>query len=316
MIAMIKSLQVRGAPMIGLAAVMVLAHLAQQPSTTEAVFREAALKLRQSRPTAVNLMNNIDRILSFEPGKMNPDWILNQAILIFREDQELCQQIADHGADLFIADILNERDDNDLRPLSILTHCNTGGLATAGVGTAIGIIRELHQRTSHVHVYVDETRPLLQGGRLTAWEMGELKIPHTLLCDNMAALLMRDKKVDAVVVGCDRIARNGDFANKVGTYGLAVLARHHSVPFYVAGPYTTVDLKCASAAEIPIEERAATEVRGASGSFGKVQWAPSESPVYNPSFDVTPADLVTGWILDSGVFKTPEDMVKVLGQNV
>jgi methylthioribose-1-phosphate isomerase len=208
---------------------------------------------------------------------------------------ELCEKIARNGEELVA--------DGD----GILTHCNTGGLATAGVGTAIGIIQRAQQNGKKIHVYVDETRPLLQGGRLTAWEMKELNIPHTLICDNMAAIMMREGRVQKVIVGCDRIALNGDFANKVGTYGLAILAHYHKIPFYVAGPYTTIDPNCQSGAEIPIEERKPEEVRGVSGAFGEALWAPVECPVRNPAFDVTPADLVSAWILDKQVLY-PEDI--------
>jgi len=219
------------------------------------------------------------------------------AELLFREDVKLCEQIAKNGAEL-----INDGE-------GILTHCNTGGLATAGVGTAIGIIRQAHEQGKKIHVYVNETRPLLQGGRLTAWEMGELKIPYTLLCDNMAAILMQQKKVTKVIVGCDRIALNGDFANKVGTYGLAVLAKYHGVPFYVAGPTTTIDMKCETGAQIEIEQRLSAEVHGVKGAFGDVTWAPTTAQVFNPAFDVTPASLVTAWILNDGIYR-PENVSK------
>ncbi|MEK6554298.1 MAG: S-methyl-5-thioribose-1-phosphate isomerase, partial [Bdellovibrionota bacterium] len=176
----------------------------------------------------------------------------------------------------------------------ILTHCNTGALATAGWGTALGAIRKAHEQGKKIHVYVDETRPLLQGGRLTAWELAKLGIPHTLICDNMAGMLMAQGRVSKVFVGSDRIARNGDFANKIGTYSVAVLAQYHKVPFYVAAPFTTVDALTASGKDIPIEERNPKEVRG--------EMSPQDAPVYNPAFDVTPAELVTGWVLDNGVF--------------
>jgi methylthioribose-1-phosphate isomerase len=184
----------------------------------------------------------------------------------------------------------------------VLTHCNTGALATAGVGTAIGALAIAKQRGIDLHVYVDETRPLLQGGRLTAWEMADLGIPYQLITDSMAASLMAAGKVDKVMVGADRICANGDFANKVGTYMLAVAAYYHQVPFYVVAPYTTVDPACATGAAIPIEQRDGAEVRGAAGAFGEVVWAPSDAPVWNPAFDVTPASLVTAWVLDTGVF--------------
>ena len=185
---------------------------------------------------------------------------------------------------------------------SILTHCNTGSLATAGVGTAIGVITTAHKQGKNISVWVDETRPLLQGARLTAWEMEKAGIPYHLVCDSMSAGLMAAGKVDKILVGADRIAINGDFANKVGTYTLAVVARHHDVPFYVVAPRTTIDKHCVDGASIPIEQRNADEVRGVAGSFGSCIWSPAEAPVYNPAFDVTTAELVTGWILDSGVY--------------
>lgn len=183
----------------------------------------------------------------------------------------------------------------------ILTHCNTGGLATAGVGTALGVIRRAWEEGRRPQVWVDETRPLLQGARLTAWELRRLGIPHTLITDNAAGALLRSGRVQRVLVGADRVAANGDFANKVGTYGVAVLAAWHEVPFHVVAPWSTVDLACPDGATIPIEQRAADEVRGAAGSFGAVRWAPADVPVDNPAFDVTPAALVTSLVLDRGV---------------
>ncbi|MCB0411182.1 MAG: S-methyl-5-thioribose-1-phosphate isomerase, partial [Bdellovibrionales bacterium] len=188
------------------------------------------------------------------------------------------------------------------RGARILTHCNTGGLATAGRGTALGVISKAFEQDPSLHVYVDETRPLLQGGRLTTYELTKLRIPYTLNCDNMAGQLMALGKMDCVIVGSDRIARNGDFANKIGTYSLAVLCNYHKIPFFVAAPFSTVDLECQSGREIPIEQRVPTEVRG----FQSLQWAPENAEVYNPAFDVTPAELVTAWILDTGVYSQDE----------
>ncbi|OSM99745.1 MULTISPECIES: S-methyl-5-thioribose-1-phosphate isomerase [Lonsdalea] len=288
----IKALRVRGAPVIGLSASLLLALLAEHGLSRPAL-TSALETLRAARPTAVNLMNNLDRM---KQALAAPEWIpalREEALRLIEEDRALCDRIADYGA-------------ARVTPGSrILTHCNTGGLATAGVGTAIGVLLRAHQQGKIENVWVDETRPLLQGGRLTAWELGELGIPYRLICDSMAASLMAQGQVDAVWVGADRIAANGDVANKIGTYSLAVLAHYHHIPFYVAAPHTTHDPHCPDGRAIPIEQRAAAEVTGVSGSFGHLQWAPQDAPVYNPAFDVTPAALISGWVLDSGVI-TPE----------
>lgn len=288
MAGLIRDLNVRGAPLIGVAAALSLAHDAEAGATAEAIL-EGAKVLRAARPTAVNLMWAVDRMISArnrEPGGVSV--LATEAETIFDEDVVLCEQIASNGTGLFA--------DGD----GILTHCNTGGLATAGVGTALGVIRRVFSEGKRIHVYVDETRPLLQGARLTAWELQRLGIAFTLICDNMAAALMREGRIHKVIVGADRIAANGDVANKIGTYGVAVLASHHKIPFYVAAPSSTVDLACPSGKSIPIEQRDPEEVRGASGSFGSVRWSPAQSLVYNPAFDVTPVDLITGIILDRG----------------
>lgn len=286
----IKALQVRGAPLIGVVASLSLAQSALQGRSLEQLKLETQA-LKEARPTAVNLMVCMDRIQKVLESDGTKEKLLQLAVEIFNEDVQLCEKIAQNGVQLIGQ---NE---------SILTHCNTGGLATAGVGTALGIIRKAHEQGKNIHVYVDETRPLLQGGRLTTWELKKLGIPYTLITDTMAASLMAQKKVHKIFVGCDRIAMNGDFANKIGTYSLAVLAHHHQIPFYVAGPYTTMDRECLSGDQIPIEQRPAKEVLGVEGAFGKVQWAPEGSSVYNPSFDVTPAPFVSQWVLDFGVFK-------------
>ncbi len=240
-------------------------------------------------------MNNLDRM---KQALTQPDFVAAlgaEALRLVQEDRELCERIARAGSEL-------------VKPGSrLLTHCNTGGLATAGVGTALGVIARAHEAGKVANVWVDETRPLLQGGRLTAWELGELGVPYQLITDSMAASLMAQGQVDAVWVGADRIAANGDVANKIGTYSLAVLAKFHNVPFYVAAPQTTLDPACPNGAAIPIEQRSAAEVTGVAGSFGAVQWAPEDARVYNPAFDVTPAALISGWVLDSGVV-TPEDV--------
>ncbi|NUM89410.1 MAG: S-methyl-5-thioribose-1-phosphate isomerase, partial [Bdellovibrionales bacterium] len=267
MIREIRRLAVRGAPLIGVAAALSLAAY----RGTE--WRKKAAMLREARPTAVNLMNAIDRMV--EGGERRAE---ETAQALFDEDVMLCRRMAERGAAL-----VNDGD-------HILTHCNTGGLATVGVGTALGVIRMAHEQGKRIHVWVDETRPLLQGARLTAWELARLGIPHTLICDSMAAFLMARGKVDRVFVGADRIARNGDIANKIGTYGLAVCARHHGIPFHVVAPETTRDSGCATGRDIPIEERDPEEVR-----MGR---APQGVKAWNPAFDVTPRSLITSIILD------------------
>ncbi|WP_434667484.1 S-methyl-5-thioribose-1-phosphate isomerase [Klebsiella sp. B345] len=288
----IHALRVRGAPLIGLSASLLLALLAGR-GLSQAELGQALETLRAARPTAVNLMNNLDRMKLALAQDNYIQALEDEALRLIAEDKQLCARIAETGCAL-------------VKPGSrLLTHCNTGGLATAGVGTALGVIALAHQRGQVEMVWVDETRPLLQGGRLTAWELGELGVPYQLITDSMAASLMAKGQVDAVWVGADRIAANGDVANKIGTYSLAVLAKYHGIPFYVAAPQTTLDRHCPNGEAIPIEQRAAAEVTGVAGSFGAVQWAPENAPVYNPAFDVTPAALIDGWVLDSGVV-TPE----------
>lgn len=284
----IHALRVRGAPLIGLSASLLLALLAEKGEDRDTLARSLET-LRASRPTAVNLMNNLDRMkLALAQADFVPA-LLAEALRLIEEDKALCDSIAQAGSTL-------------VKPGSrLLTHCNTGGLATAGVGTALGVIALAHQQGKVTNVWVDETRPLLQGGRLTAWELGELGVPYQLITDSMAASLMAKRQVDAIWVGADRIAANGDVANKIGTYSLAVLAKFHGIPFYVAAPQTTLDPNCPNGEAIPIEQRAAGEVTGVAGSFGAVQWAPVNAQVYNPAFDVTPASLISGWVLDSGV---------------
>jgi methylthioribose-1-phosphate isomerase len=286
----IHSLQIRGAPLIGIAAAISLANYAENGASLVEIYK-AATALKAARPTAVNLAHCINKQLSELDSSQDPLSIVVIAEELFFEDMRLCNNIASHGITLI------SPGDN------VLTHCNTGKLVTAGIGTALGIILKAHENGQIIHVYVDETRPLLQGGRLTVWELQQEKIPYTLICDNMAASLMRLGKIQKIIVGADRIAANGDFANKIGTYNLAVLAHHHGIPFYVAAPYTTLDLNCSTGDSIKIEERSGDEVRGASGHFGKIIWTLPDAPVFNPAFDVTPAELVTAYILDSGVIK-------------
>jgi methylthioribose-1-phosphate isomerase len=272
----IRDMVVRGAPAIGISAAwgLVLAHAAG------ADLDQAAAVLLRSRPTAVNLRWAVERLLAVPPTT----WAAAAAQL-HREDIEANMALGEHGANL-----LPDR-------ARVLTHCNAGALATGGWGTALGIVRSAHARGRLAHVWVDETRPWLQGARLTAWELARDGIPCTLHTDSMAASLMAEGRVDAVIVGADRVARNGDVANKIGTLGLAVLARHFGVPFHVAVPTSTLDPACPSGADIPIEHRGADEIRG----FGGVVWA-ADVPCHHPAFDVTPAALVTAWVTERGLW--------------
>ncbi|EKD77207.1 MAG: hypothetical protein ACD_42C00440G0002 [uncultured bacterium] len=293
MIDIIKKLQIRGAPAIGVAAVLALADFAEKGANSSE-FEVSAEALKNARPTAINLKNCVDRQLKSLDKNHYPQSVVEMAEKIFEEDAALCDAMARHGEKLI--------HDGD----TILTHCNTGGLVTTGIGTALGVVIHAHNNNKKIHVCIDETRPLLQGARLTAWELAKNNIPHTLNCDNMAASLMQKNKIQAIFLGADRIAKNGDFANKIGTYNLAVLAKYHGVPFYVVAPYTTIDFHCETGKDIPIEEREADEVRGAKGAFGAVIWSMNNTPIYNPAFDVTPAALVTAYVLDRGVMSSDE----------
>lgn len=282
MVEAIKNLRVRGAPLIGVSACLFLAYRAHQGQPLDILLHEARV-LKNARPTAVNLMNNIDQLLTCSSSAHA---LITEALRIFEEDQTLCDHMSTLGAELV--------QNGD----SILTHCNTGSLATAGSGTALGIIKKAHSQGKKIHVYVDETRPLLQGARLTAWELAKEKIPFTLITDSMAAFLMKQGKISKAFVGCDRIAVNGDFANKIGTYSVAALCHLHKIPFYVVGPRTTVDPHCPNGDTIPIEERGPNEVTGFHSAHESMTWAPINTNVYNPSFDVTPNEFVTAWVLD------------------
>lgn len=293
MVEIIKDLKVRGAPAIGISAGLCLYQFCDQMKSSEE-FRAAATLLRESRPTAVNLMVVIDEIvkLSFEDGWREK--VKSRALEFYHEDVKLCEAMGKIGAEL-----INDGD-------GILHHCNTGGLATAGIGTALGVIKTAHDQGKKIHVYVDETRPLLQGGRLTTYELKKWGIPYTLITDNMAAQVMKEGKIQKIFVGADRIALNGDFANKIGTYSLSVLAHFHNIPMYPVAPYTTIDFHLKDGSAIPIEQRDGDEVRGVKGSFGKIIWSPIDSPTYNPSFDVTPSTLIAGLVTEKGFFSASD----------
>ncbi|MBX7058756.1 MAG: S-methyl-5-thioribose-1-phosphate isomerase [Leptospirales bacterium] len=302
MVDAIQRLAVRGAPLIAIAAALMLAKRARD-GAQPAELRADAARLRASRPTAVNLMRIMDRLVGdSSDALLQAERLQHEAEAIFLEDQALCERMAEHGAKL-IGD-----------GQSLLTHCATGGLSTAGAGTALGAILRAHRQAKNIHVYVDETRPLLQGARLTAWELTRSGVPCTLIADNMAASLMRNGQVDAIFVGADRIALNGDFANKIGTYALAALAKYHGIPFYCVAPETTIDPELASGAGIPIEERDADELRGFASGQTRVNWAPAEVAVFNPAFDITPGNLLTALVMDRGVFSAEQIQNGALGE--
>jgi methylthioribose-1-phosphate isomerase len=285
----IQALRVRGAPAIGVAGAYALVLAAGgAPGSAEKV-RAAAPKVAAARPTAVNLRWAVDRMLrclAAAPGAPS-DALRAEADAIREEDERACRAIGRHGAALLGASA------------TVLTHCNAGSLATAGYGTALGVIYAAVEAGKKVAVFADETRPLLQGARLTAWELSRAGIDVTLLADSAAGSLLRSGRIDAVIVGADRIAANGDVANKIGTYPLAVLAHEHGVPFYVAAPRSTFDLACPDGSRIPIEERAAAEL---TRMFG-VTTAPEKVSVYAPAFDVTPAALVLALVTEVGVIR-------------
>lgn len=286
----IRALRVRGAPLIGIAAAYGIALAAQgDPGGALGRVEQAADLLRATRPTARNLFWAIDRMVARAREGDSAEALRAEALAIHGEDAEACRRIGGHGAELL-------KDG-----ARVLTICNTGGLATGGSGTALGVIRAAHAAGKKVEVLACETRPLLQGARLTMWELMQDGIPGTLITDSMAGTCLARGMADIVITGADRIARNGDTANKIGTYTLAVLAQHHRVPFYVAAPMSTVDLSLADGTEIPIEERDGDEVRG----FRGVPVAPPGVPAFNPAFDVTPAGLIRGIITERGVLREP-----------
>ncbi len=299
MVDVIRVLRVRGAPLIGIAAAMALAAEAAQraagalaaPALTPTWLESAASRLAAARPTAVNLSWAVARMRRVgnqafargEPPAQVARRLRQEAQAIWDEDAAMCEAIGRAGADLVP------------EGATVLTHCNTGTLATGGIGTAFGVIHTAHQQGKGIDVVATETRPLGQGARLTSWELGRAGIPYRLIVDSAAGWLMAQGDVDLVITGADRIAVNGDVANKIGTYGLAVLARAHGIPFYVAAPHTTFDPSLASGDLIPIEERAASEIVGSD----------QDVAAYNPAFDVTPAELVSAIVTDRGVLRPP-----------
>jgi len=296
----IRKLKVRGAPAIGVAAGMGVALAAKLFSSSEkndfqTYILETISHLGSTRPTAVNLFWALERMKKVLLSQQNAEIkkiqnaLEKEALSIFEEDQHICREMGKHGARL-----LPQRG-------TVMTHCNAGGLATADFGTALGVIYSAVEAGKEIQVYANETRPLLQGSRLTAWELQESQIDVTIICDSAAGMVMREKKIDCVIVGADRVAANGDTANKIGTYNLAVLAEKHQVPFYVAAPKSTFDSEIQDGSEIPIETRSQDEV-----IFGfNKQTGPENVSVYNPAFDVTPHELVTAFITEKGILNPP-----------
>ncbi|MFH1862868.1 MAG: S-methyl-5-thioribose-1-phosphate isomerase [bacterium] len=296
----IRRLAIRGAPALGVAGAygVVIGALTAEPTDFGGFsqqVRRVMSELRATRPTAVNLfwaINRMEKVLERQSEVAAAKTaLLQEALAIHQEDAAMCRKIGEFGASL-LSD-----------GMTILTHCNAGSLATGGMGTALAPVYIAHEQGKMIRVFADETRPLLQGARLTSWELQQNGVDVTLICDNMAAVVMRKGWVQAVLVGSDRIAANGDVANKIGTYTIALLARQHGIPFYVLAPVSTIDATLPTGDLIPIEERASQEV----ASFGGVQTAPVSIKTFNPAFDVTPHDLVTAIITDRGIHYPPFD---------
>jgi methylthioribose-1-phosphate isomerase len=293
----IRTMLIRGAPAIGVAAAMgvALGTRKTKEKSFDREFERIVLTLSKTRPTAVNLfwalkrMRDVYRQNRSQGVELVKKRLKDEALKIYKEDIAANKELGRFGAKL----LRNAK--------RVMTHCNAGALATAGYGTALGVIRALKESGKEVEVFINETRPIFQGARLTAWELKKEKIPATLITDSMVGYLMQHDKVDAVVVGCDRVAANGDVANKIGTYGVAVLARRHKIPFYVAGPTSSIDLACPSGLEIPIEQRDPKEV---SHIFGR-SLAPKGIKIVNPAFDITSQDLITAIITEKGVITPP-----------
>jgi methylthioribose-1-phosphate isomerase len=292
----IKTLEVRGAPAIGIAGAFALAVAAKSDVKADVehmkrILTDVASEIKSARPTAVNLAWAVNRTLDaahlFSGDNLDEfrRHLWDEAEAILNEDESMCRAVGENGAKLI--------KDGD----SILTHCNAGALATGGIGTALAVIYIAHEEGKKLRVFADETRPILQGARLTSWELMQEGIDVTLICDNTAGFLMKQGKINLVIVGADRIAKNGDFANKIGTYSVAVLAKEHGIPFYVAAPSSTFDNNILTGDQIPIEQRDSCEVT----QWGEHQTAPAGIKVYNPAFDITPNDLVTAFITDKGL---------------
>ncbi len=309
-ISAIKSLAIRGAPLIGIAAAygIALASISFRESNieqTKSGLLHICNEFESCRPTAVNLFWAVDQarkiISDADDSRSLNDSLIRLAIELHNNDKTRCDKIGENGS------VLIEQGGN------IITHCNTGALATGGSGTALNVIATAYHKNKNIHVYVDETRPLLQGARLTTWELAQRGIPHTLITDSTAAFLMQIKKITAVIIGADRIARNGDTANKIGSYGLALAAKAHNVPFYVAAPLSTIDMKTESGSQIQIEERRGEDILLINNEY----IAPRNTPVYAPAFDITPQNLITAFITEAGVINSPfeKNIYKIFEKN-
>ncbi|MCK5599217.1 S-methyl-5-thioribose-1-phosphate isomerase [bacterium] len=293
MIDAIKTLAVRGAPALGIAGAFGC-YLASKEIVDIEELRKAMKDIAAARPTAVNLAWAVERFYTLLEKDHRTDAFLKEALFIQRDDIKRCENIGLNGRDLIP------------EGANVLTHCNAGSLATGDHGTALSPIFFSHSDGKKLHVWVDETRPLLQGARLTSWELSEKGIPNTVICDNMAGSLMAAGKVDLVIIGADRIAANGDAANKIGSYPLSVLAKYHHIPFYVAAPLSTFDDKCPSGADIKIEIRREEEIRYS----GNRQMVPENANVYNPAFDIVPVENITAFITEEGIRDGGEEMEK------
>jgi methylthioribose-1-phosphate isomerase len=296
----IERLEVRGAPAIGVASAFALAlSIKGKQENRKEIFESAYKRLYSTRPTAVNLFYGLNEIKKVFEENLESEQLyqklISRAIEIHNEDINMCERIAKNGLGVFT------------KKSRVLTHCNAGALATSGDGTAVNVIRYAFENGMVEFVHVDETRPLLQGSRLTAWELNKYGIPFSINTDSSAAVLMKEKKVDLVITGADRIAINGDAANKIGTYNLAVLCNHHHIPFYIAAPSSTFDKKCSSGEEIKIELRNKKELT----AFGGKQITSDEYDAYCPAFDVTPNNLITAIITEKGIYKQPFDFTDV-----
>lgn len=307
----ITTMVVRGAPAIGVTAAFGMAIAARQSTATAtdaflSELRQAGEYLIAARPTAVNLSWAVQHLMALAEKEVAKGEaitqikqdLLTEAQAMCQADVEICQQLGTHALEL-IPDFAN-----------VIHHCNTGALAAVDYGTAIGVVRVAHEKGKQIHVYLDETRPRLQGASLSAYEMKAFEIPHTVIVDGASGYVMRTRKIDACIVGCDRVAANGDVANKIGTYNLALVARAHNVPFYVACPISTLDMTLKSGDEIKIEERATTEITHVKGQ----QITPDDTPVFNPAFDVTPAEYISAIITEKGIIHPPykENLSKLL----